>query len=111
MGKRILECLFLHRYSGTMDGDFVIPISITYGISAAIGSLTQQQIAHYDGGVADKVCLISGLCLNGVGQLGNLYHHWLLASLRAEKPDTKVALVSAESDTLGADAAVPALQP
>merc|ERR1719198_1489170 len=33
--------------------------------------------------------LLAGIALNAVGQLGNLYHHWLLATLRPKNGATE----------------------
>jgi len=84
-GKRVLESLFLHRYSGTMNGDFLAPVSTSYALTATLIAHQQRQIANYAGSVADQRMLLAGIVLNAVGQLGNLYHHWLLAAMRPTK--------------------------
>ncbi|CAK0805330.1 unnamed protein product [Prorocentrum cordatum] len=84
-GKRVLESLFLHRYSGTMNGDFLAPVSTSYALTATLIAHLQRQIANYAGSVADQRMLLAGIVLNAVGQLGNLYHHWLLAAMRPTK--------------------------
>lgn len=84
-GKRVLESLFLHRYSGTMNGDFLLPISTSYALTAALVAHQQRQIVAYAGDFVDQRMLLAGVALNVVGQLGNFYHHWLLATLRPRK--------------------------
>lgn len=81
-GKRVLESLFLHRYSGTMDGDVLIPISIFYALTAAIIAQQQTSIGAYEDSTGSRIMLGFGLVCSAVGQLGNFYHHWLLAKLR-----------------------------
>lgn len=82
--KRVLECLFLHKYSGTMDGDMMIPISISYSLTSFTIASLQRQVPGYPAAV-DGYMYAGGLALFVVGQLGNLYHHSLLAGLRGGK--------------------------
>lgn len=81
--KRVLESLFLHRYSGTMNGDFLLPVSISYALTATIVAYQQRHISNYAGNFANRQMLLAGIVLNAVGQFGNLYHHWLLAAMRS----------------------------
>lgn len=83
--KRVLESMFLHRYSGTMNGDFLIPVGATYALTAALVAHQQRSVIAYSNGLGDRVMLRLGFGLSVLGQLGNLYHHWLLANLRNEK--------------------------
>lgn len=80
-GKRVLECLFLHKYSGTMDADFLIPISASYALTTTLIAHQQLQVPQYSHKLSGFVYGV-GLALSVIGQLGNLYHHWLLAQLR-----------------------------
>lgn len=75
-GKRVLESLFLHKYSGGMELAMVIPGCISYSICIA-------QVAFF----SRPASLLSptsvlGISLFVIGTLGNLYHHWLLRNLR-----------------------------
>lgn len=80
-GKRALETLFVHRYSGSMPLSTASTIGVYYSlVSAAIASLPSAAQEHPEATTA-------GIALFAVGQLGNLYHHWLLARLRDK--DTK----------------------
>lgn len=83
--KRVLESLFLHNYSGTMNGDFLLPIGASYALTAALFAHQQRAVAAYTDSAIDSFMLHAGLTLSVVGQLGNFYHHWLLAKLRAPK--------------------------
>lgn len=86
-GKRLLECSFLHKYSGSMDGDAVIPIPIYYALVTYFIGWRQRQISEYSH-PKSELLLSAGLGLFAVGQLGNLYHHWILATLRKEGQQT-----------------------
>eukprot|EP00928_Gymnodinium_smaydae_P048097 TRINITY_DN32136_c0_g1_i1.p1 TRINITY_DN32136_c0_g1~~TRINITY_DN32136_c0_g1_i1.p1 ORF type:complete len:260 (+),score=23.07 TRINITY_DN32136_c0_g1_i1:53-832(+) len=83
-GKRVFEVMCVHQYSGTMDGDFLVPISASYALTAALIAHQQRQIEAYTHPLA-KVSLGVGVGLALLGQLGNLYHHILLSKLRAGK--------------------------
>eukprot|EP00931_Biecheleriopsis_adriatica_P026443 TRINITY_DN16098_c0_g1_i1.p1 TRINITY_DN16098_c0_g1~~TRINITY_DN16098_c0_g1_i1.p1 ORF type:complete len:271 (-),score=43.80 TRINITY_DN16098_c0_g1_i1:209-994(-) len=83
-GKRVWECLFLHVYSGTMDGDFLLPISAFYALTAAMLAHQQLQITEYSHPASTPLCVL-GISMAIVGQLGNFYHHYLLAVLRKGK--------------------------
>lgn len=82
-GKRVLESLFLHKYSGTMDGDFLLPISASYALTAALTAHQQLQVTEYSHALTDSVYGL-GLALTLLGQGGNLYHHYLLARMRKD---------------------------
>lgn len=82
-GKRMLECLFLHKYSGTM------PLA-TSPFIAFYYSVVSFCCTHYSGmsppfaasGAQGWAFCFFGLQCFVVGQGGNLYHHYLLATLR-----------------------------
>merc|ERR1712232_813235 len=82
-GKRVLESMFLHRYSGTMNGDFLVPIGTSYALTAALIAHQQRSVPSYRAMGIDQTVLKCGLLFSLVGQLGNLYHHWILANLRS----------------------------
>lgn len=82
-GKRVFECLFVHKYSGTMDGDFLVPISMSYVMTAALSAHQQLQIKDYSHPWSGPVYGI-GLGMAIVGQAGNFYHHLLLSRLRKD---------------------------
>lgn len=80
-GKRVLECLFLHKYSGTMDVDFLVPITTAYALTVVLFAHQQRQIASYLHPLSDRFYKF-GVALAICGQLGNLWHHHHLATLR-----------------------------
>jgi len=88
-GKRVLESLFLHKYSGTMDGDFLLPIGASYALNAALTAHQQLQVTMYSHAFADPVYHL-GLVLTVLGQGGNFYHHYLLTHMRKEGEKTYV---------------------
>ena len=76
-GKRVLESLLIHKYSGHMDVLAVVVASITYTFMAGGISGLNIQPASEMGGI-----FYAGLVLFFVGEMGNFYHHLLLANLR-----------------------------
>lgn len=87
-GKRVWECLFLHDYSGTMDGDFLVPISASYALTATLVAHQQLQVTEYSHPVSGPLFGL-GVGMAIVGQLGNFYHHFLLAKSRKSGRGTK----------------------
>ncbi|KAI3470673.1 hypothetical protein Pfo_027336 [Paulownia fortunei] len=82
--KRVLEVLFIHKFSGFMVLDTVIIISATYFTSAASMVYFQHQTQGFPEPLIDLKYL--GLLVFLVGICGNFYHHYLLSKLR-EKND------------------------
>ena len=85
-----MEVLFLHKYSGTTDLPTAVQGGFIYIFYSSACAWYALSVARPDGETlwTDRV----GLGLALVGQLGNLYHHYLLASLRsggAPKPGAK----------------------
>jgi very-long-chain enoyl-CoA reductase len=86
-GKRVAECIWLHIYSGTMDMDFMMPISTSYALTAALTAHQQLTVPVFFFQTQSSRDLAQvGLALSLIGQLGNFYHHWLLRQLRSEGP-------------------------
>lgn len=81
--KRVLEVLFLHRHSGVIEKELLITISVFYALTSfsAITLTTQASSALVP--VSSPAMVIVGSTLFLLGELGNLYHHSLLASLRS----------------------------
>ncbi|CAI9091431.1 OLC1v1026465C1 [Oldenlandia corymbosa var. corymbosa] len=79
--KRVLETLFVHKYSGVMMLDSAIIISSSYCFAAA----AMIYIHRMTLGVAEPLIDLKylGVFLFLVGIFGNFYHHLLLANLRA----------------------------
>ncbi|RVW59720.1 Steroid 5-alpha-reductase DET2 [Vitis vinifera] len=78
--KRVLEILFVHKYSGGMVLDSGILISLSYTLSTA----TMIYIQHLvQGSMEPSIDLkYPGILLFLVGIYGNFYHHLLLSRLR-----------------------------
>ncbi|XP_078435897.1 3-oxo-5-alpha-steroid 4-dehydrogenase family protein isoform X2 [Wolffia australiana] len=80
--KRVLESLFLHRYSGIMAADTLATILFHYLSSTALIIYTQWLTVEE---AAPSVDLKpAGIFLFSIGIFGNLYHHCLLCNLRRE---------------------------
>ena len=76
--KRCLEVLFVHKYSGSIPIDSMVPISITY-------SLVSLSLLYLQSSVNVTYDTIStlGLAVAVLGMTGNLIHHIQLAQLRS----------------------------
>mmetsp|Transcript_52574 Transcript_52574/g.125550 ORF Transcript_52574/g.125550 Transcript_52574/m.125550 type:complete len:273 (+) Transcript_52574:81-899(+) len=89
-GKRELEVLFVHNYSGSggMLGGLAVAISMFYSLHAALVMSFQRTVpaTAYSGTLA-TVTFIAGLALFLAGEAGNFYHHFLLAQLRRSGSD------------------------
>jgi len=97
--KRLLEVLYVHKYSSSMTLDTVGIIWSSYslwGYTAGyfVASRTSLYMGKYNGGTWQ---FSLGLILFVVGELINGYHHLLLAGLRPTKP--KTAVVASGSST------------
>lgn len=82
-GKRVLETLFVHQYSGNMDKEAMYIVGTYYTTIAAIFSWTAQFTPVAEALVNPTVQAL-GLAAFAIGQSGNLYHHVLLANLRKQ---------------------------
>lgn len=76
--KRVLEVLFVHKYSGTMEATIAAAIAAAYSLDTWIISSTalMAQDLH-------PITSLIGSLLFVVGQLGNGYHHYVLSTLRS----------------------------
>lgn len=77
--KRVFETLFIHKYSGNTDAPVASFIGLFYVFTCWI-------ILHFQYLVVptsfSDLSIKFGLILFSLGELGNFYHHFLLASLR-----------------------------
>lgn len=80
--KRTLEVLYVHVYSGRSGLEVMVPIGVLYVFDSAVILHSAGPRAELGEVVALSPRLVLGLAMFGVGQLGNLYHHILLARLR-----------------------------
>ncbi|EYU38075.1 hypothetical protein ABFS82_06G158100 [Erythranthe guttata] len=83
--KRVLEVLFVHKFSGSMDLEAMITISLSYLASASTMIYSQELVQGLPEPAIDLKYIGVPLFLVGIG--GNFYHHFLLSKLRtgAEK--------------------------
>jgi very-long-chain enoyl-CoA reductase len=84
-GKRILEVLFLHKFSGGMSLFSVIMICIFYSnVTWVVGQLVNGIISPIGIDFFNSPNLWIGSVLFIIGIFGNLFHHIILAKLRSE---------------------------
>ena len=77
-GKRCLEVMYLHKYSGCTDRGTPTFISVYYTL---LTLLTMYSAGRMD--KDDNITIMTfGAVLFAVGIAGNFYHHYLLAKLR-----------------------------
>ncbi|XP_022855909.1 very-long-chain enoyl-CoA reductase-like [Olea europaea var. sylvestris] len=80
--KRIFEVLFVHKYSGFMETDTGIAISISYFGCAATMIYSHYLTLGFPKPQTDLKYV--GALLFLVGISGNFYHHYLLSKLRTK---------------------------
>ncbi|KAF9676496.1 hypothetical protein SADUNF_Sadunf08G0008000 [Salix dunnii] len=80
--KRILEVLFIHRYSGGVDVESLISITLSYFTSSVFVIYAQ----HLAEGLPEPAVDLKypGIVLFMIGIIGNFYHHCLLSKLRSK---------------------------
>lgn len=83
--KRIIEVLFVHRYSGKMALNITIMISLSYCISTMTIIYNQHLLGSVPNPQIDLKFI--GVVVFLMGIVGNLYHHYILSKLRG-KSDT-----------------------
>ena len=83
--KRVVEVLCVHKYSGSM-GPMCYGIGTFYALITLLITVQTQNVppSLYAWG-SSQAALPVALGLFALGELGNLYHHVLLASLRRGK--------------------------
>ncbi|KAG2631764.1 3-oxo-5-alpha-steroid 4-dehydrogenase 1-like [Panicum virgatum] len=79
--KRVLEVLFVHRYSGSMPLGTALFISSYYLFNAVAMIYVQRLSRGLPEPAVDLLC--PGVLVFAVGAAGNFYHHLLLSRLRA----------------------------
>ncbi|KAK9059842.1 hypothetical protein SSX86_020546 [Deinandra increscens subsp. villosa] len=80
--KRVLEVLFLHKYSGSMALESTLIITSSYTFSTATMIYAQYLSRDFPTPSIDLQYVGVGLFVIGI--IGNFYHHRILASLRKE---------------------------
>ncbi|GJN10207.1 hypothetical protein PR202_ga28284 [Eleusine coracana subsp. coracana] len=84
--KRVLEVLFVHRYSGSMPLASAVTVSTGYLLNSVM-MIYAQHLTH---GLPDPAVnlLYPGVLVFVIGAAGNFYHHLLLSRLRARTGDS-----------------------
>lgn len=83
--KRIFETLFVHKYSGSSDGVVDLVIGGYYTLTCWIIMTFMNTMVTTS--TLSSLMFYAGLSVYIVGELGNAYHHNLLADLR-KSPDS-----------------------
>ncbi|KAF5770494.1 putative 3-oxo-5-alpha-steroid 4-dehydrogenase (NADP(+)) [Helianthus annuus] len=78
--KRILEVLFVHKFSGFMTVDAAITIGVSYCVSTATMIYAQYLSQELPEPSVDLKYV--GLVVFLIGITGNFYHHYILSNLR-----------------------------
>ena len=86
--KRLAEVLFVHKYSGAMPVATAISMCANYSFLgyASAKMIALDGDADAEAGAQERATGAAGrvgVALWVVGQLGNFYHHWLLARARS----------------------------
>jgi len=95
--KRVLESLFLHKYSGGMERNAAVMIGTFYTLVSTLIIMTaepwmsSEDISNDDEEQTNTRLMIQqlGLVMFVVGTIGNLYHHYLLRQLRSSKTKSR----------------------
>ncbi|TMW97740.1 hypothetical protein EJD97_005038 [Solanum chilense] len=80
--KRLFEVLFVHKYSGSMDVEDAIAISLSYFLSTITMIYCQHLSQDFQEPSIDLK--YGGYIIFLVGIIGNFYHHILLSKLRTK---------------------------
>ncbi|KAH6761952.1 3-oxo-5-alpha-steroid 4-dehydrogenase family protein [Perilla frutescens var. hirtella] len=80
--KRLFEVMFVHKYSGFMEKETMVAISVSYFLYSAIMIYCQQLMLQLPEPSIDLKYIGIPIFLVGIG--GNFYHHYLLSKLRSE---------------------------
>ncbi|KAF6146933.1 hypothetical protein GIB67_036652 [Kingdonia uniflora] len=85
--KRVLEVMFVHKYSGAMILDSTILISLSY-FSSTASMIYNQHLVH-DMPEPPVDLKYAGVFIFLVAIVGNFYHHLLLLKLRSKDEGVK----------------------
>ncbi|CAH9110184.1 unnamed protein product [Cuscuta epithymum] len=79
--KRLLEVMFVHKYSGSVDVETTTVISLSY-FTGTVNTLYAQHLSR--GFPEPQIDLkTAGVIIFLIGITGNFYHHYLLSALRS----------------------------
>jgi very-long-chain enoyl-CoA reductase len=82
--KRVVEVMFVHKYSGVTSASLSVFIGIYYAFTSWIILHFQGKVKLSDNSMAYH---LAGLALFIIGEIGNAYHHFLLSALRKQPND------------------------
>lgn len=85
--KRILEVLFLHKYSGFTELAAAVPGGTMYAIYSFIINIYTLSIINKT--TVNDFNFKIGLIVYLIGMFGNFYHHYILTTLRPSNVDAK----------------------
>ena len=97
-GKRIFETLFIHKYSGNSDGLADFFIGFYYLIMSWI--IIYFLKFNENNILLSPKMLLGGISCYIIGEIGNFYHHFLLAQLRKSNHE-KITSSSSSSSSEG----------
>ena len=80
--KRVVETVAVHHYSGSLDGGVGGFIGLFYALLTLLISSQQAAVPRAVYHETAETLLPVGVALFIAGEVGNLYHHWLLAQMR-----------------------------
>lgn len=89
-GKRVLEVLFLHVYSGGADFGVMMPIGVYYTFITAIILHASSAGSFPEDNFSQSPVFLIGCLVFLAGELGNLYHHCLLAQFRTSSKSNAI---------------------
>nr|XP_043633789.1 very-long-chain enoyl-CoA reductase-like [Erigeron canadensis] len=78
--KRIVEVMFVHKFSGSMMLDAATTIGLSYAVSISTVIYAQYLSMEFPEPCMDLKYI--GLAMFLVGIVGNFYHHYILSNLR-----------------------------
>lgn len=89
--KRVLESLFLHKYSGSTRLGTTLTVSTLYTVMAFMFYRSSLRVEDASCGFLclskpqyrSQPLLVIGVSVWLIGTVGNFYHHWLLMRLRS----------------------------
>ncbi|GFQ06437.1 very-long-chain enoyl-coa reductase [Phtheirospermum japonicum] len=80
--KRVFEVLFVHKFSGSMDVEAMVTISLSY-FTNAVGIIYNQHLTQSLPQPSIDLKYL-GVPIFLLGIAGNFYHHFLLSKLRSD---------------------------
>lgn len=85
--KRLIEVIFVHKYSGSIDFMTIFSISFMYFTNSILSSYLINMVPNY---YYNKNMINIGIVLFFIGEYINGYHHYLLSKLRINNEKTYI---------------------